>query len=217
MKTNLIRLAAAAVLYGASGAVLAFPCYDSNNDPLGYMDGEPTADSSLIPTDPDGAGNNYDCSDGAAGDKNDSLTDLNDGSHWYTDWVYLDRFETPGIGTGANGIISISNLYMDGSDILGGNWSLSGDLSEYTEIVIVLKDGKYTPPADGIYWSAYLIDDGKTSGDFYMATNNLSHITAYGRGGDGYEPPGETPIPAPIALLGLGTLLLALRGRKSLT
>jgi len=234
-KSNLIRLAAAAVLFGASGAALAFPCY------LGFVDGsagDPVAND----------GSDYECKDGPQGDSNDSAADLNAGAYFsQTAWVEIDKFDTtdsnPNGGDGTSGVLTVDTLVKNGPDdkgkyeFLEGNWSLSSNIWEsYSAIAIVLKDGGKSNEADGckkpkkdepppaagefeVFWSAYSVVPGDTSGDWSMPTFNLSHLTVYGVQCTGDEcdplPPDEIPMPAPLALIGLGGLILGWRGLRS--
>jgi hypothetical protein len=151
---------------------------------------------------------------------------LNAGSGYFglTGWTYIDKYDVPDFSTGgigSEGIIEIYNFSAtdpgDGLP-LAGNWKFldSNIWTDYSDVLIVLKDGgKTNDVGETVFWSAYYVTNGDMSGDFSMPLDGLSHISVYGVTGG--EPPGETPIPAPIVLLGLGTLLLAWRGRRSLT
>jgi hypothetical protein len=222
-KTNLIRLAAAAVLFGASGAVLAFPCYVSDGaDPVaqGYVDGSASLSTELDVALQDQT-DDYVCDDGPADESNESEALLNAGSYFgLTGWSFIDKYDPgTGGGVGTEGVIEIDNFSAtDPSDglPLAGNWAFldSNIWTDYSNVLIVLKDGGKTNEAgEKVFWSAYHVTNGDMSGDFSMPLDGLSHIYVYGITGG--EPPGETPTPAPIALLGLGTLLLGWRSRKS--
>jgi hypothetical protein len=145
-----------------------------------------------------------DCQNGPG--KNDSVDVFNDNSFFgFDDWEYLTRQETPG---DLDEAVDIDLVIAPLGGAPDGTWAFNPDIWDiYGDIAIVLKDGKAT---DDIYWSAYLLDTGVSSGFWeFDGTKNLSHLTVYARGD-------ATPSPEPgtVFLLGAGLIGLAAFGRK---
>lgn len=166
------------------------------------------------------------CWDGVPDEANDSEALLNERSYFGSnDWEFLSKFEVP--ASNNNPVIEGDNIGLSVSpddSWHSGSYSFDSTVwDRYEEIVIVLKDGgievtlEYGPITN--YWSAYLLENGTTSGDWTYPeygddTNDrnkeLSHLSVYGRG--------AAPVPEPATMLLMGTGLIGLAGirRKKL-
>jgi len=139
--------------------------------------------------------------------QNDSVDVFNDNSFFgFDDWEKLTRQETPGA---LEEPVDIDLVVAPLGGAPDGTWSFDPDTWDiYGNIAIVLKDGKAT---DDVYWSAYLLETGVSSGLWeFDGQKNLSHFTVYGRGD-----PTPSPEPGTMLLLGSGLIGLAAFRRKT--
>ena len=148
---------------------------------------------------------------------------------------------TDGGGQASETQIDINLVITPTGAATNGTWSFT-NVAEYSEYVIVLKDGGTYP--DGVNWAAYLLDtslfdatDGSTwAGDWIYGYNkipssgpppktytkgglkNLSHFSVYGRLAPPERPPSEGEIPAPgvLVLFGTGLALLSMRRKRKM-
>ncbi|GGO60539.1 hypothetical protein SAMN05444398_11361 [Roseovarius pacificus] len=163
--------------------------------------------------------------------KNDNKVDFNSdtfdddgtittGLFGYTDWSYLGKDDTPG-GTDAGGAALGLDATPDGGATSGG-WDMTdGILSQYSQVIIVLKGS-----TDFAAYLYNVVADAE-SGTFVMPSfikdntqdkqHALSHLSVYARGGN-TPPGGVIPLPAGLPLmlsaLGIGGLI-ARRKRKA--
>jgi len=121
---------------------------------------------------------------GAAGDNNDKASDLNEGAGYFniSGWTKLVKVETPDISTTSttkDGITTTLALTYTNNDLLAGTWSLSGTpWEDFSSLLIVLKTGRDS--ATNIFWTASLLSAETITGDWSMASKELSHMTVYG-------------------------------------
>jgi hypothetical protein len=174
------------ILLSMPGTASALPCS------VGYVDGSAN-----------GVNNgSYACQDGALGDNNDSASDL-DGFFGLNGWEFLQQEDTPG------GLITTVDIGLEvdpDNNAPSGTWAFDASVwDSYSNIIIVVKDGR-TP--ENIYWSAYHVTSGDTSGDWDTGGRGLSHLTVYGVREE------QVPEPTTLGLLGMGLAGLGLMRRR---
>lgn len=141
------------------------------------------------------------CADGPSEVNNDSAEELNAGNYFgINTWEELSKDD--GFGDISGNI----DLLVDSVGDTSGTWSFDPSVwDKYTSIAIVLKDGKYFEKDDeAIWWSAYLLTTGTSSGEWDFGQKNaLSHFAVYG------DP---SPVPEPATMMLFGTGLVSLAG-----
>jgi hypothetical protein len=148
---------------------------------------------------------------------NDSVADLNAGTGFFgtNDWSQITKIDTNSTQNAYNnGILIISNGVRSGNDLVSGDWSILSSLWQtYDAITLVLKDGN----KDGVFYTAWLLQEGISSGSWAMPDRNLSHMTIYGSNTDlATDNPPAVPVPAAVWLFGSGLLgLIGAARRKS--
>lgn len=158
------------------GNASAIPCN------IGYVDGSPNGINN----------GSYACQNGAANDNNDSAADLN-GFFGLNGWTFLQGEDTPG---GLNTTVDIGLQVSPDNNVPNGTWEFNSSVwDDYSNIVIVLKSGR---GAGNIFWSAYEVTSGDTSGDWNTGGRGLSHLTVYGIREE------QVPEPTALILLGIG-------------
>lgn len=157
---------------GISGIASAIPCT------VGFVNG---------------GGANYTCQDGPANDQNDKAAVLNVAPGYFgqTDWIELAKAEEEG-NSGLPFVQLVVTPQPDGTDS-AGTWSINPNVwNTYDNLLIVLKDGRTT---GDIFWSAYDVVFGDTSGNWNTGGPGLSHLTVYGT---------RVPEPVTLGLMGIG-------------
>ncbi|MCG3115401.1 MAG: PEP-CTERM sorting domain-containing protein [Candidatus Manganitrophus sp. SA1] len=173
-------------LLSVPGTASALPCS------IGYVDGSANGINN----------GSYACQNGAVGDNNDDASDL-PGFFGLTGWEHLQQEDTPG---GLITTVDIGLQVSPDNNAPNGTWQFNDSVwDNYSDIVIVLKDGR-TP--ENIYWSAYQVTSGDTSGDWDTGGRGLSHLTVYGIREE------QVPEPTSLALLGIGLASLGLMRRR---
>ncbi|KJV07865.1 hypothetical protein [Methylocucumis oryzae] len=155
---------------------------------------------------------------GALEDKNDSASDLNLG---FSGWVAIGKENV--LNTGA---IENTTTLLDATDSGGwksGTWTIASSLwSTYSKIAIVLKDGGTKFDEGSVFWTAWLLKQGDTTGTWAMPDKALSHMSLYGVEctnsvcGGGDNPPPSVPVPAAVWLFGSGLVGLVGTARRKL-
>jgi hypothetical protein len=157
-----------------------------------------------------------DSRDGAFMDQNVSEADLNTGTGFFgtNDWSEITKIETnPNDDSYSDQYLTISNGVRNADgDLVSGDWSILSSLWQtYNAIALVLKDGN----KNGIFYTAWLLQEGTSSGSWKMPDKNLSHMTIYGSQTDlAADNPPAVPVPAAVWLFGSGLLGLLGAARK---